>query len=184
MALLTTGHVTGAAGVVGLGPWLGAVKNIFRSGLCKPTGAGAVGLLSTDERRGYRTKSSGGCGAYGFWGFDNLDAGYARRITGVQPRGALDRSTPVQGTLVCNIGDLLERWTGGRLTSTVHRVINRNPTNRYSIPIFCDPASETPIDPRDFGASGNAENIISAGEYIMGRNTKNFGHYTTVKRVE
>ena len=100
------------------------------------------------------------------------------------PAGVWIEAPPVQRTLVCNIGDLLERWTGGRLTSTVHRVINRNPTSRYSIPIFCDPASETPIDPSDFGASGNAENIISAGEYIMGRNTKNFGHYKSAKRQE
>ena len=100
------------------------------------------------------------------------------------PAGDWIEAPPVQGTLVCNIGDLLERWTGGRLTSTVHRVINRNPTSRYSIPVFCDPASETPIDPRDFGVSGNAENIISAGEYIMGRNTKNFGHYKSAKPQE
>jgi isopenicillin N synthase-like dioxygenase len=97
------------------------------------------------------------------------------------PAGDWIEAPPVQGTLVCNIGDLLERWTGGRLTSTVHRVINRNPTSRYSIPVFCDPTSETPIDPRDFGASGSAEDIISAGEYIMGRNTKNFGHYKSAK---
>tara|TARA_B100000614_G_scaffold262271_1_gene295013 strand:+ start:2226 stop:3221 length:996 start_codon:yes stop_codon:yes gene_type:complete len=93
------------------------------------------------------------------------------------PAGDWVEAPPVQGTLVCNIGDLLERWTGGRLTSTLHRVINRNPTSRYSIPVFCDPASETPIDPRDFGVSYSAEDVISAGHYIMERNTKNFKHY-------
>ena len=33
---------------------------------------------------------------------------------------------PVKGSFVCNIGDLLERWTNGALISTKHRVINRN----------------------------------------------------------
>ena len=83
---------------------------------------------------------------------------------------------PVTDSLVCNIGDLLQMWTGGQLRSTVHRVINRAHEPRYSIPIFCDPASTTPIDPSDFGAP-KPQTIITAGEHIAKRNHKNFSHY-------
>ena len=44
------------------------------------------------------------------------------------------------GSLVCNIGDMLARLTGGRLPSTTHRVINPAPERRgvarYSTPYF------------------------------------------------
>ena len=44
------------------------------------------------------------------------------------------------GTLVCNIGDMLQRLTGGRLPSTTHRVINPPPEQqgwaRWSMPYF------------------------------------------------
>jgi isopenicillin N synthase-like dioxygenase len=45
-----------------------------------------------------------------------------------------------EGSLVCNIGDMLQRLTGGRLPSTTHRVINPAPERaafpRYSTPFF------------------------------------------------
>ena len=45
-----------------------------------------------------------------------------------------------EGSLVCNIGDMLQRLTGGRLPSTTHRVINPTPERagfaRYSTPFF------------------------------------------------
>lgn len=45
-----------------------------------------------------------------------------------------------RGTLVCNVGDMLQRLTGGRLPSTTHRVVNPAPERmghaRYSTPFF------------------------------------------------
>ena len=44
------------------------------------------------------------------------------------------------GSIVCNIGDMLQRLTGGRLPSTTHRVVNPAPERagvaRYSTPFF------------------------------------------------
>ncbi len=84
---------------------------------------------------------------------------------------------PVKDSFVCNIGDLLEQWTNGALISTKHRVINRNKSARYSIPIFCDPASQTLIDPSDFSDAPEQYEKITAGEHIAKRNSKNFTQY-------
>lgn len=94
-------------------------------------------------------------------------------------RGDWIEAPPLAESFVCNIGDLLERWTDGQLVSTKHRVINRASTARFSIPIFCDPASEAVIDPRDFvkDASHKVFPPVEAGLYIQSRNKRNFSHY-------
>jgi len=47
---------------------------------------------------------------------------------------------PAPGTLVCNVGDMLQRLTNGHLRSTTHRVVNppreRASNARYSLPFF------------------------------------------------
>lgn len=85
---------------------------------------------------------------------------------------------PIPGTLVCNTGDLLERWTAGRFKSTVHRVINRSGKSRYSMPVFFDPSTDALIDPRllDPSSSDN-HTVVRAGEHIAARNTRNFTQY-------
>jgi isopenicillin N synthase-like dioxygenase len=53
---------------------------------------------------------------------------------------------PIENTFVCNIGDMLERLTGGLYCSTPHRVINTSGKDRYSFPLFFDPGFNTRIE--------------------------------------
>lgn len=46
------------------------------------------------------------------------------------------RVPPVEATFVVNIGDFLQRLSNDRFRSTVHRVFNRAPVDRYSMPFF------------------------------------------------
>jgi isopenicillin N synthase-like dioxygenase len=61
------------------------------------------------------------------------------------PGGWVD-APPRPGRILCNIGDMLERLTGGRYRSTPHRVRNAGRTDRLSFPFFLDPSWEATVD--------------------------------------
>jgi isopenicillin N synthase-like dioxygenase len=43
---------------------------------------------------------------------------------------------PIDGALLINIGDCMERWTNGQFVSTLHRVVNLSGAERYSLVFF------------------------------------------------
>jgi isopenicillin N synthase-like dioxygenase len=62
------------------------------------------------------------------------------------PSGWIE-ARPLPGTLVCNIGDMLDRMTGGWYRSTPHRVRNLSGRGRLSLPFFFDPDFEAEVPP-------------------------------------
>ena len=64
------------------------------------------------------------------------------------------KAPPIEGSIVVNIGDLLQFWSGGKYRATPHRVIVDGETcnqGRYSIAVFIHPNHDTDIRP--FGKS-------------------------------
>lgn len=92
---------------------------------------------------------------------------------------------PIPGTLVCNIGDMLDRLTGGAYRSTLHRVRNASGRERYSFPFFFDPAFDAKIEPLpahavidDRATRWDRSNVHAFtgtyGDYLLGKVSKVF----------
>ncbi|HCT78993.1 MAG TPA: isopenicillin N synthase family oxygenase [Micromonosporaceae bacterium] len=100
-------------------------------GVGEHTDYGLLTLLAQDENGGLQVKSRSG------W----VDA------------------PPIPGTFVCNIGDMLDRLTGGYYRSTPHRVLNVSGRGRLSFPFFFDPDFTAEVPP----LPGHAQ-LTEAGE--------------------
>lgn len=79
----------------------------------------------------------------------------------------------LQGQLVINAGDMLQRLSHGRIRSTPHRVSNPTGPNvsRYSIPFFTHPRPEVVLEPMPApeGWQGEAMTPIAAGAFLKER---------------
>jgi len=101
------------------------------------------------------------------------------------PEGWID-APPIEGTLVCNIGDMLDRLTGGWYRSTPHRVRNLSGHGRLSFPFFLDPGFDAEVPPLpDRAASGDdgrrrwdGQDLRAFsgtyGDYLLGKVSKVF----------
>ncbi|RFU32381.1 hypothetical protein B7463_g3977, partial [Scytalidium lignicola] len=76
----------------------------------------------------------------------------------------------VADRFIVNIGDLLDKWTGGHYRSALHRVINFGETDRYSVPFFYSGNLATRLMPLD-GSEGEG---ITVEEHIKGKFKKSY----------
>ncbi len=70
---------------------------------------------------------------------------------------------PIPDTMVVNLGQIMQMWTNGEFSATPHRVINRHGADRYSIPLFVNPNSDTVI--RALTAPFDSFEPFEYGEY-------------------
>lgn len=81
-------------------------------------------------------------------------------------------ATPIEGSFVINIGDMMARWSNDRYTSTPHRVVNPSGLERYSMPFFVEPNFDTNIQALQgcFDKDHPAKyEPIKAGDYLLSR---------------
>ena len=79
-----------------------------------------------------------------------------------------DVSVP-EGALGVNFGQVLERWSGGRIRATEHRVIGCG-QERYSIPFFYEARAEAEIRPLPAHDPGSFEPFLY-GDHLWARMT-------------
>lgn len=86
---------------------------------------------------------------------------------------------PAPGALVCNIGDLMARWTNDRWVSNLHRVANPPPeqagSGRISMPFFHNANHDALIEciPSCVGPGGEARYPpIRFADHYLGKQTK------------
>jgi polar amino acid transport system ATP-binding protein len=109
------------------------------------------------------------------------------RVGGLQvrtTRGWIE-APPIEDSFVCNIGDMLDRMTGGLYRSTPHRVrLNTSGRDRLSFPLFFDPDMAARIEPiRSVAIDDRATRWDGAsvhafegtyGDYLLGKIGKVF----------
>ncbi len=73
---------------------------------------------------------------------------------------------PIKGSYIINIGNTLQFWTGGRFSSTNHRVANRGGVPRFSIPFFMTPDYDAVIKPLGREDDPDAPTFSVGGEML------------------
>ena len=149
---------------------VGIDERIFVRQFERPVSRGSV-IYYPPRQRGME---EGRFGVSPHTDFGCLTVLYQDPVGGLEVRnreGEWVTATPIDGTFVVNVGDLLARWTNDRFVSTEHRVVNRSGCERLSMGVFVDPDFETVIDPAVVCRDGESPRHppVRAGDYVLER---------------
>ncbi len=89
------------------------------------------------------------------------------------------KATPIPGTFVVNVADMLARWTNGRWQSTPHRVKNLSGGDRFSCPYFFDMDMDSTIaclPTRTAPGHPPKHDTVLYGDYLLERLNKNYAY--------
>ena len=112
-------------------------------------GSGSIRLLKYPPQPTTAAFNQIGAGAHTDWGALTVLA--QDNIGGLEVRNADGdwvEATPIPGTYVVNLGDLMARWTNGIYNANMHRVKNNSSNrDRFSIVSFNSPRPDVVIEP-------------------------------------
>ncbi|CAM9447850.1 unnamed protein product [Laminaria digitata] len=131
----------------------------------------ALRLLHYSSEVSNPEKGVYGAGAHSDYGMMTMLA--TDDVPGLQVRvnGEWCDVPPRPGAFICNIADMLQRWTNDHLKSAVHRVVNKLGRERYSIPFFFQPNYDAEVAclPQ-FCSEGSPAKYptLTSGKYLSG----------------
>ncbi|KAK9910442.1 hypothetical protein M0R45_034403 [Rubus argutus] len=111
---------------------------------------------------------------------------YQDEIGGLQVRskeGKWMDLSPCEGTLVVNIGDMFQAWSNEKLRSSEHRVILKQPVNRFSLAFFwCFEDEKVIVAPDDVVGEENVRiyEPFVCSDYLKFRESNERGKFEKV----
>ncbi|KAG7166946.1 2-oxoglutarate-dependent dioxygenase htyE-like 1 [Homarus americanus] len=148
--------------LIALAHSLGLERNLFTSahkGLCKDNNLTCLRLLHYPPVPDTIPENTIRCGAHTDYGTITLL--FQDNMGGLQVRergGSWVEAVPVPGTILVNVGDLLQFWTADKFLATEHRVLIpkeelQRKASRHSIAFFINPDNSVLIKPLDGSSS-------------------------------
>lgn len=157
---------------------LGLAEDYFDAKLDKPLAQ--LRLLHYPPQTGPASEREMGVGAHSDYGCVAML--YQDDVGGLQIRnsaGEWIEAPPIPGAFVCNIGEMMARWTNDTFAATLHRVINTSGRDRYSAVVFFDPSYEVEVACLDCcQGPGNPPHYppTTAGVYLKKRLDETFAY--------
>ncbi|MFP6741431.1 MAG: 2-oxoglutarate and iron-dependent oxygenase domain-containing protein [Alphaproteobacteria bacterium] len=140
--ILDLGHVL----FKGFALALGIEEDFFEDKIDKPMGQ--LRLIYYPTREGPVTADRIGIGAH--TDYECFTILWQDDVGGLQVGnrdGDWVEATPIPGTFIINVGDMMMRWSNDQFVSTPHRVINSTTHERYSMPFFFGANYDTIVAP-------------------------------------